>query len=629
MNRPISGKTLRTNDLLFKIEVPKRTGRKRKRGSDGPFRHVNGDESPPTASKPSWKEACANSQLLSRSLQDNPESYKFEAIASIPRTVRYRGIVRARSPPHFIPSPADIWSGLADFQYSSVKSPFTKLLTSTVLSPHSTYAEITSFSFPPRPPASSSPHPPIPPAPVLTTLPIPLNYHYAQNPNIRLLPSPATGVPTLTNTSIGPVLLNIFIPFDHPKDQIPSRSSALLAHPSMLDAYTQHLLSRITALFGRRPIWTRRALANTLCIPLSSFPLKVAVQYVGYMFRSGPWREAVVRFGVDPRVDPALRIYQTVTFQMPLESKRKTYPVSTRAKPILRHIFTGAPPLHLDGRVTQICDITDPLLSSARLWGTRNIRPECDIRSDGWYCNGTMAKGKTIMKAKIDALLEAAKFTDAGGSTATATAAAVAAATGTGLSTDRPGLNLIDMSEAVPPGILVAEDFEKVLSLPDVFRPEETGQQGILDRADATEEEILWASAVRGKARIHWDDRGKSRVRASAKAAPGKSRDVADREDDGDARDGDVDGEDVDVDVDRDGDADADADAEAEDVRVQEVMRELERAGVAEDAGDGDGMEEDEVEDEEEEEEDELEEMEEEQGDDDNDGGADGEDEGE
>jgi general transcription factor 3C polypeptide 5 (transcription factor C subunit 1) len=35
--KPVMSNTVKTNNLLLKVTVPKRTGRKRKRGSDGPF----------------------------------------------------------------------------------------------------------------------------------------------------------------------------------------------------------------------------------------------------------------------------------------------------------------------------------------------------------------------------------------------------------------------------------------------------------------------------------------------------------------------------------------------------------------------------------------------------------------
>ena len=65
------------------------------------------------------------------------------------------------------------------------------------------------------------------------------------------------------------------------------------------------------------------------------------------------------------------------------------------------HIFDGKS-LSLDGKVWQVCDITDPTIIS--LAKTKHLREVCDPEIDGWYCNGTWAKIKTVMRAKITAI---------------------------------------------------------------------------------------------------------------------------------------------------------------------------------------------------------------------------------
>ena len=79
---------VRTNNLLIKITVPKRTGRKRKRGSSGPFL-------PPDASDAS-KHGASNdtphtaASTIYRSLQDNPSTYKIAFIGVMDETHRFR-----------------------------------------------------------------------------------------------------------------------------------------------------------------------------------------------------------------------------------------------------------------------------------------------------------------------------------------------------------------------------------------------------------------------------------------------------------------------------------------------------------------------------------------------------------
>ena len=140
-------------------------------------------------------------------------------------------------------------------------------------------------------------------------------------------------------------------------------------------------------LLEERPIWTRRAIGNRLVAPGREWSnvAKHVYQYAGYMFRSGPWRDAVTKFGVDPRSDPKYRIYQTMTFQiddkevedleMPNPGGRK---IDRKAKNKQSHLFDGKT-MRLDGKVWQVCDIVDPLLKS--LLDTDNLRDECHVRA--------------------------------------------------------------------------------------------------------------------------------------------------------------------------------------------------------------------------------------------------------
>jgi len=136
------------------------------------------------------------------------------------------------------------------------------------------------------------------------------------------------------------------------------------------------------------------------------------------MFRSGPWRDAIVTLGLDPRTDPQYRIYQTLMFQLftrdpdattraqPNTTNREDEPPRDahtprprpRPRPTDSHIFDGVR-ADLEGKVWQVCDITDPQLRA--ILDSPSLRAQCDIRSDGWYHNGTWAKARIIMKAKL------------------------------------------------------------------------------------------------------------------------------------------------------------------------------------------------------------------------------------
>lgn len=96
---PILSHNSPTNNILLKVTVPKRTGRKRKRGSQEPY---SGDPVPPTATGQENSTAPppylrSHSRLdnpleLLRTLKDNVGKYEVEAVAEIDRTHRFRGL---------------------------------------------------------------------------------------------------------------------------------------------------------------------------------------------------------------------------------------------------------------------------------------------------------------------------------------------------------------------------------------------------------------------------------------------------------------------------------------------------------------------------------------------------------
>lgn len=175
-----------------------------------------------------------------------------------------------------------------------------------------------------------------------------------------------------------------------PHDELDVPADALkdLAPLAMLEPAMQRLIGSARLLFDERPIWTRRALHNRVAAEdlrvVGSNSAKYMHQYIGYLFDSGPWRDAIVKFGVDPRKDPSLRKYQTMTFA--LDKEDFVNGKSTTRKPLRfdssnlgsrdTHIFDGKT-VNLDGKVWQVCDITDPLLRS--LLSTTDIREDCHV----------------------------------------------------------------------------------------------------------------------------------------------------------------------------------------------------------------------------------------------------------
>jgi general transcription factor 3C polypeptide 5 (transcription factor C subunit 1) len=259
------------------------------------------------------------------------------------------------------------------------------------------------------------------PPPTFSDKNIPINWGYHQNPNIKFSTDQQTGETILTNQSRAPKINTYYVPYDTPT--VPTHPPALPPPDPIL----QSLLTDLRVALTERPVWTRRAILNR--IPRSNpgiYLLKPAIQYVAYQFRGGPWRDAIVRYGIDPRSSPEYRIYQTLFFKIveyppqpatsdkqqqqqqqltrqPWHNKRSEY--TRKAHPDTlgpnSHIFDGKG-VSLDGKIWQVCDITDPLL--ARLLSTPVLRSTCDLHSDGWFCNGTWAKVRAVMRTKITAI---------------------------------------------------------------------------------------------------------------------------------------------------------------------------------------------------------------------------------
>lgn len=179
---------------------------------------------------------------------------------------------------------------------------------------------------------------------------------------------------------------------------------------------------------AERPVWTRRSILNRLVtleydpkypekrIPttLSQQIVKHAIQLVGYQFKGGPWRDALVRYGYDPRADASGRIYQTLIFQLrrleigsmgerwqEIRKRGVTGVKGSLDEHVYSHIFDGKT-YSEDGKVWQVCDITDPLLK--KLLGEAQPRQTCDIDGSGWYHRGLWAKARAIMKCKMRAI---------------------------------------------------------------------------------------------------------------------------------------------------------------------------------------------------------------------------------
>lgn len=116
------------------------------------------------------------------------------------------------------------------------------------------------------------------------------------------------------------------------------------------------------------------------------------------------------------------------------------------------------------------CDVTDPTLRRILFPSDPPpagfLREECDILTDGWFGNGTLAKTKTIMRAKVLALLDDKMLDD-------------------------------------------EVEFANIVKLPDHATPESVMVDFWLDPAVASQREMMLATEVRGiiKGAPAWKER--------------------------------------------------------------------------------------------------------------------------
>jgi general transcription factor 3C polypeptide 5 (transcription factor C subunit 1) len=232
-----------------------------------------------------------------------------------------------------------------------------------------------------------------------------------------------SGEMTTVNTQQVARVRTHLVAYDIP--QVPHQPQEDLRPIEELENSLRATIQLLEELFAKRPAWTRRAIRNHLTTDEQRNNLRHAVPYVGYIFRSGPWRDAIIKLGHDPRTSPAYRDYQTFMFRiLPREAELARDGGTGRRHNISRvigdeinqtpdmtdtHIFTGQLPLPRDGRIWMACDIVDPLLKNI-LYPPNPpedfLRPSCEIITDGWFGNGTLAKVKTIMRSKIQTLIE-------------------------------------------------------------------------------------------------------------------------------------------------------------------------------------------------------------------------------
>ncbi|KAI2643354.1 RNA polymerase III transcription factor IIIC subunit-domain-containing protein [Xylaria nigripes] len=387
-SKPILSHHAATNNILLKITVPKRTGRKRKRGSDEPF-SGNADNMDTTISALPMSTVSSVARqdrptTILRKLQDNPDRYQAEAVGMIRDSHRYRG--------------------LADFQFANTHTPFLRNVAEHLLPLNLT--KLRQFKL--EEGVAAEPGLEIVPPPHFTDKVIGFNYNYEQNPGIVDQGLNEEGETRLINRQ-GRNKFSYGHFIHHDAFPAPDR-------PTRMDGEAQKipdsLMKQLREAMDKRPVWTRRAIVNQVRGSYTESILKVALQLMGYQFRGGPFRDAIVKYGIDPRYDPKYRQYQTLSFKLaknlvgstkvPWQTIRRGQVKSyTKNDDPTSHIWDGES-YSTDGKLWQICDITDPFVVD--IIANAPVRSECDLSESGWFPRGTWQKIKAAMKVKMIAI---------------------------------------------------------------------------------------------------------------------------------------------------------------------------------------------------------------------------------
>ncbi|KAK9328876.1 RNA polymerase III transcription factor IIIC subunit-domain-containing protein [Lipomyces starkeyi] len=320
---------------------------------------------------------------------------------------------------------------MADYQYSTLNSPFVSSMRSSLYSgdcmpvlillvlvndANVSVDAITQLTFSDSQPSATDFD--MPPPPRFSRITVPFDYSYRQNPAVHAV-TDASGATRLVNKSIVQRLFSKVVRWtdaavpdeSYATNNLPV-AKATAANPRMLE-----IIELLLTKFEERPIWTRRALEEEALDEelrhMWASHVKFALPYVAFTWKSGPWRATYTKYGIDPRKDNKYAKYQTEYFRIAPkdeeEGKRpgRTVPLKGEEdaddrKPdgdVPTHIFDG---IHLPtGRSFQLCDITDPVLAELVQHG--GLRDEADEK-DGWYQATTMSKIRRIIRLKLMAL---------------------------------------------------------------------------------------------------------------------------------------------------------------------------------------------------------------------------------
>lgn len=294
---------------------------------------------------------------------------------------------------------------MSDFQYQTRSSKFASKIDDSI---HAlSYSKISALDFKddkePWAPSQDGLYD-LPPPPRFSSIPLPFNYHYKKNSATVM----KEGKLTTKNKHIK--LHSTIIKWE---DQPPTEPSEKLKQQIVFfEQNSQNVIYKdiletiklLKALFDSKPIWIRKHLEAVLPIHLKQC-LRHALPEVSYTYAKGPWRQAYIKFGIDPKASSEYGKYQTEGFRVP--GFKKVVPrgfvseVPNGVSQVFK--FNGDElPVSLYFQLENLTDIQVQLLLSRA-----KVNDVCDFH-DGWYDNVTMARLRRLMRYKLRCLNDGA-----------------------------------------------------------------------------------------------------------------------------------------------------------------------------------------------------------------------------
>ena len=159
------------------------------------------------------------------------------------------------------------------------------------------------------------------------------------------------------------------------------------------------VVAKLRELFEQRPVWQRMSLEEHLedSDKSQSWRLSAALRQVSYFFLDGPWRNAYVKFGYDPRKVPDSRYFQMLDFRDPFFRTAEGAKGSSGG---VVDCHFRVPPANRSQQY-QLCDIDDSAIQ-ALLKGSKP-QSACTAES-GWLAPEQLESIRNQLKVKSEAM---------------------------------------------------------------------------------------------------------------------------------------------------------------------------------------------------------------------------------